>query len=140
MGCAGGATEESFACLVVRCEDDFGVGLYVHTSGPRDDAGRWVLQIDDVPHELVAQRGPAPYNAQVQGDVAPLIDDMKNGGVAYLERPDGGSGNAIPLSGSLYAINQALYFCAPKTSGDEVAPVDGEDGAGYEAGEGRAKE
>jgi hypothetical protein len=118
---ASGATREVFACFVVRCEDDFDVGLYVHTSGPRDDAGKWVLQIDDVKHEFVAQREPAPYNAEVQGDVLQLIDEMKNGGVAYLERPDGGGGHPIPLSGSLYAINQALYFCAPRAPVEEPA-------------------
>ena len=49
---------------------------------------------------------------------------------------------AISLLGSLYAINQALYFCAPKAvppSGDEVAPVDGQDGAGDEPRQGAAE-
>ena len=40
LGCAAGATASSFTCLAVRCEDDFTVGLHIHTSRPGGDAGR----------------------------------------------------------------------------------------------------
>ena len=45
-----------------------------------------------------------------------VLDGLANGAVAYLE-PETGSGmpaNHIALDGSLYAINAALAFCAPR--------------------------
>ena len=48
--------------------------------------------------------------------MAPLLEALKNGGLGYLD-PKAGPDlpkNGITLSGSLYVINQALYFCAPR--------------------------
>ena len=87
---------------------------------------------------------------------------IKNGGEGFVEPIDGAetSSRALPLEGSLYAINQALFFCAPAAeepeataptmrpelvapgagaSADEVAAVDRQDRAGDEAGERRAE-
>lgn len=146
LGCSYGASPQSFTCLAVRCEDDFAVGVHIHTSRADGDAGRWVLEFDKegerIPVTAVADG--SPYHARIEGDVAPLLQLLKDAGLVYLD-PQAGLpiDRAISLSGSLHAINQALYFCAPKTppsSGDEVAPVDGQDGAGDEAGERRAEE
>jgi hypothetical protein len=144
LGCAYKSTPESFTCIAVRCEDDFSVGVHLHTSRPGGDAGRWRLDVDrETGLEIDAKPDGTPYHAKVAGEVTDVIEALKNGGVAYLD-PKAGPAlptNGIPLTGSLYAINQALYFCAPKVgSGDEVTAVDGQDGAGDEAGEGRAEE
>lgn len=124
MGCTYGSTPERHACLVVRCEDDFTVGLHIHTSRGGGDAGRWHIEFDkgDPRLDLTAVADETPYSARVQGDVAPLIDALKNGAVVYLD-PEKGEPveRAISLSGSLTAINNALYFCAPR-----VAPAPAE--------------
>jgi hypothetical protein len=116
LGCAYGSDATTFTCLAVRCEDDLSVGLHIHTSRLGGDEGGWRLDIDGEHFELTARADGAPYHARVEGDVAPLLDGLRNGAVAYLDPATGApvSRNGISLEGSLYVINQALYFCAPK--------------------------
>jgi hypothetical protein len=150
LGCSYGATPETYTCLAVRCEDDFSVGVHIHTSRAGGDAGRWVLEFDRemVRFPVTATAGHSPYHARIEGDVADILHNLLNAGLVYLDPENGApSDRAISLSGSLAAINKALYFCAPRnpvepagSSGDEVAPVDGQDGAGDVAGEGAAEE
>lgn len=146
LGCSYGATADSFTCLAVRCEDDYSVGLHIHTSRFDGDAGQWVLEFD---REM--QRFPvtsvvdgSPYGARIEGDVAPILQNLKDAGLVYLDPANGPPiSRAISLSGSLLAINQALYFCAPRVlppSGDEITPVDRQHGAGDEPGERAAEE
>ena len=40
LGCSYGASPAQYTCLAVRCEDDFSVGLYIHTSRGAADAGQ----------------------------------------------------------------------------------------------------
>lgn len=124
LGCGYGSTPTEFACLVVRCEEDFSVGLHIYTSRPGGDSGRWRVDIDrERGHELDAKPDGSPYHARVDGDVAPVLEALKNGAVAYLD-PKAGPAvprNGISLSGSLYVINQALYFCAPKVPAEPPA-------------------
>ena len=121
MGCARGSTPEQHACLVVRCEDDFSVAVYVKTTRPEGDVGQWVVQIDDATPILdtVAVAPGVPYGAKVietDTSIETLVEALKQSAFALMETsggevpvPDG-----IPGTGSLYAINQALYFCAPR--------------------------
>jgi hypothetical protein len=149
MGCSYGASPERYTCLAVRCEDDFSVGVHIHTSRAGGDAGRWVLEFDRemVRFPVTAVAGTSPYHARIEGEVGDIVYNLLNAGLVYLDPEDGASSDrAISLSGSLAAINKALYFCAPKSpvepagsSGDEVAPVDGQDGAGDVAREGAAQ-
>lgn len=129
LGCAYGSDAAVFTCLAVRCEDDFSVGLHIHTSRPGGDAGSWRLDIDRERFALEARPDGSPYHARVEGEVAGLLDALRHGAVAYLDPASGApvSRNGIALEGSLYAINQALYFCAPKVP-VEPPPV-GEDQA-----------
>ena len=145
LGCSRESTPEAFACLAVRCEDDYAVGVHIHTNRIAGEAGEWSLTFDrEFALPLVATPSDAPYWARISGEVADLIEGLKHGGLAYLDAADGSLSAQISLAGSLGAINQALFFCAPRvqppSSGDEVAPVDREDGAGDVAGEGRAEE
>lgn len=144
LGCTYGSSPAAYACLAVRCEDDFSVGLHVHTSREGGDAGRWVLEFDKEGERfpVTAVSDGSPYHARIEGDVTPLLDELKNAGLVYLDPVDGPSiDRAISLSGSLYAINQALYFCAPKVpSGNEVPTINGQDGAGDVAGKRGTKE
>jgi len=144
LGCSYGANPQRFTCLAVRCEDDFSVGLYIHTSRADGDAGNWVLEFDKEGERfpVTAVLDASPYHARIEGDVAPILDLIKNSGLVYLD-PEAGLpiDRAISLSGSLTAINQALYFCAPKTPlGDQVPAIDGQHGAGDVPGEGAAQE
>jgi hypothetical protein len=146
LGCSYGATAESFTCLAVRCEDDFTTGLHIHTSRSGGDSGDWVLEFDREMQRIpvTALADGSPYGARIAGDIAPILQNLKDAGLVYLDPAQGPPiSRAISLSGSLQAINQALYFCAPRVlppSGDEVAPVDGQHGAGDEAGERAAEE
>jgi hypothetical protein len=117
MGCTYGSTPEKHACLVVRCEDDFTVGLHIQTSRPEGDVGKWHIEFDkgDPRVDVTTVADGSPYDARIEGDVGPLIEALKNGAVVYLDPASGPPlERAISLSGSLYVINQALYFCAPK--------------------------
>ena len=124
LGCTYGSDATRFSCLAVRCEDDLSVGLHIHTSREGGDAGRWVLEFDKEGErfEVMAVTDASPYRARIEADVAPILDQLKNGGLVYLDPVDGPSiDRAISLSGSLHAINQALYFCAPRVT--EPAPA-----------------
>lgn len=115
LGCSAGSTAESHTCLAVRCEDDFSTGLYIETTRGGGDAGGWTIHIDEDAHDVTAVASPgAPYGAKVAGDVAPILAAIKDGTEVFLDPATGEIGNRrIALSGSLYAINQALFFCAP---------------------------
>ena len=122
LGCNREATAEAFACLAVRCEDDYSIGLHIHTSRPDGDRGRWLLTIDrEVGLTVDAQASTAPYSARVDGDAAELIDGLKNGGLVYLDSADGAVSAQISLSNSLAVINRALFFCAPRVVPEKPA-------------------
>lgn len=118
MGCGYGADATEYTCIAVRCEDDFSVGVHIHTSREGGDAGRWRLDLDKESLEVTAVANSSPYGARIEGDVTYLLNALKQGAVLYLEPLAGPpvSRNGITLEGSLYAINQALYFCAPKVT------------------------
>jgi hypothetical protein len=115
LGCALGSTPDVYACIAVRCEDDYSTGVHIHTSRPEGDAGRWAITIDKETRSFDAEAAQ-PYGARLVGDFSWVLDGLANGAVAYLE-PEAGAGmpaNHIALDGSLYAINAALAFCAPR--------------------------
>jgi len=123
MGCALDSDPTQFACLAVRCEDDFSVGLYVHTSLGAGDIGDWRITVDKEERGFAGEPDPTAYGARLAGgeeDLAWLLDGLKQGAAAFLD-PGGRaslSRNYIPLDGSLYAINTALAYCAPRQPAD----------------------
>lgn len=117
MGCSHGATPEKHTCIVVRCEDDYTVGVHIHTSRAGTDGGRWRIEFDkgDPAYDVTAVEDGSPYGARIEGDVEPILFGLKNLGLVYLDPQDGFEvDQQIYLNGSLYVINQALYFCAPR--------------------------
>ena len=115
LGCALNSTPDRFACIAVRCEDDFSTGVHIHTSRSKGDAGRWAITVDKETRSFDAE--PAePYGARLVGDFSWVLDNLVHGAVAYLEPEDGSDipANHIALDGSLYAISAALAFCAPR--------------------------
>jgi hypothetical protein len=116
LGCAYESTPEIHTCIAVRCEDDFSIGVYIDTGRLGGDGGRWRLQVDDQAYEVVAVSvETAAYSAKIEGDVSAVVEAIKNGGSLFLDPLEGSplARNGIGLSGSLHAINQALYYCAP---------------------------
>ena len=120
LGCALTSTTTSFACLAVRCEDDFSTGIHIHTSRAQGDAGIWAITVDKQTRSFTALPGP-PYGGRLTGDTAWVLDNLRNGAVAYLEPDDDTPmpANHIALDGSLYAINHALAWCAPRLPANE---------------------
>ena len=122
LGCALGSTPEAYACIAVRCEDDFSTGIHIHTSRPQGDAGRWAITVDKETRSFDAEAA-RPYGARLVGDVSWVLTNLTHGAVAYLE-PEAGPAmpaNHIALDGSLYAINAALALCAPRRPVEPIA-------------------
>ena len=116
LGCASGSTAQDYACLAVRCEDDFSVGLHLYTSRSEGDAGDWIVNIDEDARPVSAQADGGPYGARITGDTTTLRDGLEQGAVAYLQPQTGAPLElaVLPLGGSLAAINRALAYCAPR--------------------------
>lgn len=116
MGCALESDASTYACLAARCEDDFSVGLYVHTSLGPADIGPWRITVDKEERAFVGEATVAGYGARLTGDTDWLLDGLKQGAAAFLEAGGRASvpENFIPLDGSLYTINRALAYCAPR--------------------------
>lgn len=129
LGCALNSTPELFACLAVRCEDDFSIGVHIHTGRSAGDIGDWRITIDKEERGFAAIADGAPYGARIDGDIDWVLDGLRNGATAYIHPVDGAALvlNSIPLSGSLHAINSALAFCAPRV---RAAPVEPNEGGG----------
>lgn len=120
MGCGLASTANAYACLVVRCEDDFSIGVHVFTSRTGGDEGDWAITIDKETRSYNAASA-LPYGARLTGDVGWIIDGLKHGAVAYLQPQDGAAlpDNHLALNGSLYTINRALAWCAPRAPTNE---------------------
>lgn len=115
-GCAMGSTPQEYGCLIVRCDDDFSVGVYIDSSRPEGDVGIWHITIDKLEFAFTVEATDAPYGGRVTGSLDWLLDGLKLGATSYI-RPDAEAGlphSFIPLDGSYMAINQALFFCAPR--------------------------
>ncbi len=115
MGCALNSSPDIYACVAVRCEDGYTVGVHLHTSRPQGDAGRWAITVDKETRSFSAEAAE-PYGARLTGDYAWVLHNLRNGAVAYLAPEDGSSMpvNHIPLDRSLHAITTALAYCAPR--------------------------
>lgn len=117
LGCDRDATEQDFACMAVRCEDDFSVGVYVHTSRQGGDAGRWEMTVDRENHTAEARTSEAPYGARFTPEDAEWLEErLRHGAFVYLRHVEDTQEafRFIDLTGSFYAINRALAFCAPR--------------------------
>lgn len=116
MGCARESSAESFACIAVRCEDDFSVGIHIHSSRAQGDVGRWAMTLDREDRVVEAVADESPYGARVIDDDGWLFDRLQQGTFAYLrhEDDDEAAFSFISLAGSYRAIHEALYWCAPR--------------------------
>lgn len=117
LGCDRDAAADDFACLAVRCEDDFSVGVHVWSSREKGGEGRWEMTADreNFSGEAVADEGP--YGARfAAGDAEWLQERLRHGAFVYLRHGEDQDSafRFIDLTGSMRAINTALAFCAPR--------------------------
>lgn len=115
LGCGLKSSPELYTCVAIRCEDDYSTGVHIYTSRPQTSVGRWAITVDKETRSFDAEAAE-PYGARLVGDFSWVLYNLANGAVAYLEPEDGSPmpDNHIALDGSLYAINRALAYCAPR--------------------------
>ena len=126
MGCARGSTNTDFACLAVRCEDDYSAGIHVYSSRPDGDAGLWDMTLDREDRSFKTTDEASPYGAKLEDEGGWLLDRIQQGTFIYLRHAEDQDFpfRFIDLGGSFQAIAEALYWCAPRTKPGEqnVAP------------------
>ena len=121
LGCSRGSDAADFACLAVRCEDDYSHGVHVYTSRPAGDAGIWEMTLDRETRRIATLAGKTPYGARLDDRDGWLVDGLRHGTFVYL-RHDDDMDEAfafIDLGGSFRAITEALHWCAPRVPPDE---------------------
>ena len=116
MGCSREATETDFTCLVVRCEDDFSTGLYLYSSRFGGTDGNWAMTLDREDRSFTAVPSKGPYGAQIVEDADFLLDRLRHGTFIYMRHSADENLHFayIDLSGSMAAITEALFWCAPR--------------------------
>lgn len=121
LGCARDSTPEAFTCLAVRCEDDFSVGVHVHSSRIGGDVGAWEMTVDREARSLSAAPSDTPYGGRFVEDEAWLLDRLRHGTFVYLRHAEDADApfQFIDLDGSYRAIAEALYWCAPRVAAPE---------------------
>jgi hypothetical protein len=124
LGCDRDATPAQYSCLAVRCEDDFSIGIYVHSSR-HENLGRWEMTVDSENLIAITVSGPGPYGAKITGKSDWLLERLLQGSFVYLRHSadEQAPFRYISLSGSLYAINHALAWCAPRLPTGEQIPT-----------------
>jgi hypothetical protein len=128
LGCARDSTEDRFTCIAVRCEDDFTTGVHIHTSRPEGDRGTWLITVDRENKTFEAMKSTAPYGARITTDIPWLLERLKQGTYVYLQPRSGTQPalNPVHLNGSLYAINRALAYCAPRVPPSDAQSEEGQ--------------
>ena len=116
LGCDRNAMPQEFTCLAVRCEDDFSTGLYLYSSRFGGTDGTWAMTLDREDRSFTAVPSKSPYGAQIIEDADFLLDRLRHGTFIYMRHSaDENLPFAyIDLSGSMAAITEALFWCAPR--------------------------
>ena len=129
LGCAKDTTDTDFACLAVRCEDDYSTGVHVYSSRLDGDAGRWTMTLDREDGAFTTTADPSPYGARLDDPDGVLLDRIRHGTFIYLRHADDTHApfRFISLAGSMSAVAEALYFCAPRVTPAEQNGVPGVD-------------
>jgi hypothetical protein len=125
MGCDRDATDETFTCLVVRCEDNFSTGIHIHSSRFGGAAGTWTMTLDREDVSFTAEKDAGPYGAIITEGADLLLDRLRHGTFVYLRhsQDEYAPFAFIDLTGSMTAIAEALYWCAPRVPSAEQNPV-----------------
>ena len=137
MGCDRDATKDSFTCLVVRCEDNFSTGIHIHSSRFGGASGVWDMTLDREDMRFLAEKSAGPYEGVIIDNAETLLDRLRHGTFVYLRHSEDehGAFAFIDLAGSMQAIAQALYWCAPRVPAAEQNPVSDVDAHPSSSGE-----
>ncbi|MBF0680030.1 MAG: hypothetical protein IR164_13940 [Devosia sp.] len=121
MGCDRDSTAADFACVVVRCEDDYSTGLHLFSNRTPNALGTWKLTLDREDRTIEVIPDIAPYSGRVATETDWLLDRLKQGSYIYLRHStdENAPFRFISLAGSFAAIHEALYWCAPRVSPTE---------------------
>lgn len=121
MGCDRDSTNDDFACVVVRCEDDFSTGLHIFSSRNPDALGTWNLTLDREDRAVDIVPDTAPYSGRVATENDWLLERLQQGSYIYLRHSadENAPFRFISLAGSRAAIHEALYWCAPRVTPTE---------------------
>lgn len=76
-----GTINVAWVCLVIRCEADGQLKLYVDISGGGEVLDRWTLRVDDSRWFVEGRpnEGPAPFNTEILGDTAEIVEVLRTG-------------------------------------------------------------
>ena len=79
------------------------------------------MTVDRENRSAIAAAGPGPYGGKFAEDADWLLERLRQGSFVYLRHAedDGTPFRFIDLTGSLYAINHALAWCAPRVPATE---------------------
>lgn len=116
IGCSDHATDEAWACIAVRCEDDGTIGLYAEIDGGGNGAGRWTLDVDGRGWEVYGDTGARAglYTAHLLVAPDDLLVSLKKGRIALLDKrlqmADGFE--IISLKGASQQIDRVLSACS----------------------------
>ena len=137
MGCDRDASGAHFTCLVVRCEDDFSTGIHIHASRFGGAAGTWTMTLDREDRSFMAEKSDGPYGARIREDAGLLLDRLRHGTFVYLRHSEDEYAPFafISLDGSMKAIAEALYWCAPRRPPAEQNTAPGVDPGPTQQGE-----
>lgn len=137
MGCDRDATAQAFTCLVVRCEDDFSTGIHLHSSRLGGATGAWEMTLDREDITFSAERDDGPYGAVISENAGLLLDRLRHGTFVYLRHSEDDQAPFafIDLNGSMKAIGEALYWCAPRVPPAEQNTSPGVDPDPFQKGE-----
>lgn len=125
MGCDRDANETVFTCLVVRCEDNFSTGIHIHSSRFGGAAGIWNMTLDREDVSFIAEKDTGPYGAVITQGADLLLERLRHGTFVYLRHSEDEYAPFafIDLTGSMTAIAEALYWCAPRVPPTEQNSV-----------------
>lgn len=117
LGCDRDASPAAYTCLAVRCEDDYSTGIHIHTSRA-EVLGTWDMTLDRENASVVAEVADAPYGGRFVARADWLLERIEQGTFIYLRHADDDAGAYayIDLGGSLFAVNAALAYCAPRVA------------------------
>lgn len=116
IGCASRTTDDSWACLVVRCDDDGRLALYADIAGGGTANGGWMLGIDGAEWRVEGEPldPPGAYSSRIRGDTAGIVSALKQGKrMTFGPQLQLNRGfETVLLSGSEKAIARVEHYCA----------------------------
>lgn len=124
IGCSSVYTDESYLCLVVRCDASDKISLYAELTSV-EILGRFSLVVDGerFPAEGKVPPAEAPYSNLIEAELPKLLVAMKAGSRIVVDYPElalGAGYETISLRGSSRAIGAVEGLCNPTATKSPV--------------------